>query len=145
MAIDRPVLILLSVILFLRHLWHAWAPDGGLAKANQSFCAESLDVVTTILFMYGNTQLGLLLHDILALVRNERVKEAIHIHGFLATLHVFVVNVAWDHIKPMPYPTNPSEGMRPGGYLWYVEVAIYGVFVLQQLMFGRPKKNSRKV
>lgn len=140
--LNRAFLLLFSIILFARHLWHAWAPDGGLGRANQPMCAESLDVVTTILFMYGNTQLGLFIHDVLALIRNERVLDAIHIHGFLAVLHVIVVNVAWDHIKPMPYPANPDVGMRPGGYLWYIEVGLYFTFLVAQLLSGNSKKRK---
>lgn len=138
---NRVFLFLFSVILFARHLWHAWAPDGGLGRANQPMCAESLDVVTTILFMYGNTQLGLLLHDILALVRNKSVLNAIHIHGFLAILHIIVVNVAWEYIKPLPYPASPKEGLRPGGYLWYIEAALYVVFLILQVFSKKSKKD----
>lgn len=139
---NRVFLLLFSVVVFARHLWHAWVPDGGLGRANQPMCAESLDVVTTILFMYGNTQLGMFIHDVLALVRNERVLDAIHVHGFLAVLHVFVVYVLWDHIKPMPYPALPTEGLRPGGYLWYIEVGLYVVFLITQFLSGTNKKSK---
>ena len=142
MGADRTFLALFTIILLARYIPHAWHPDGGLTVARQYFCSESRDAAVVIIFMYGNTQLGLLLHDLISLYDNHRVRLSNHIHGILSLIHVFVVNVAWDHIKAHPYPETPKEGLRPGGYLWYVEAVIYLLYLVY--VFGFPKKDIAK-
>ncbi len=95
-----------------------------------------------ILFMYGNAQLGLFIHDVLSLARNERVAECIHIHGFIATLHIICINFFWRFLKGHEYPPNPQDtGMRPGNYMWYMESGLYFLFLIVQLMSDRDPNN----
>jgi len=133
------VLYSLSIILFLRHIAHAWHPDGGISVARQYVCPESINVTVGVIFMYGNTQLGLLIHDIYSLYNHDRINLCIHIHGLIATIHILVINILWTYIKSYPYPELPAEGLRPGGKLWYVEVVIYAVYLLFKSINKRSK------
>lgn len=83
--------------------------------------------------MYGNAQLGLVIHDIAALWDGKDKKKmqlCIFIHGLLSLLHVLMVNYLWDYFKPYPYPETPRQGLRPGGKLWYAEVALCLVYMV---------------
>ncbi len=157
-SINRFILIVLTIAVFLRAYFHAWVPDGGAQVANQPICNERFwepgnradpnkmhGPVVVILFMYGNAQLGLFIHDIISLKRNERIKECIYIHGFLATLHVICINFFWDFLKGHPYPSNPEDtGLRPGGKLWYIETGLFALFLMAQVLFADKAAEKRE-
>ena len=127
--IDRIVFYFFFCILVLKYVFHAWMPDGGIVyPAKQYICPESFDEVVVIVWMYGNTQLGLLLFMMFS-----NIQKSILIYGALSLIHIVTINLLWEHVKFKPYPPNPEVGMRPGGYLWYIEAIVYCVYLLYYL------------
>jgi len=138
-------LALLSILLLLKAAFHAYKPDGGAGTPG----GVDLDlgnggVILVITFMYGNTQFGLLMHNLISLYNKENTKmiQCINVHAFIAGCHILVVNVLWDSIKSLPYPTTANDRTRPGGYIWYFEFAIcIAYYVLR--MAVKPSKSQK--
>jgi hypothetical protein len=100
---------------------------------------ENGKIIILILFMYGNTQIGLIFHNLYALIskNNDLINFSINVHCMISLFHIIMINYLWKY-KALPYPDIPENPgiigdlflYRPGAYLWYVETIICSLYYL---------------
>jgi hypothetical protein len=123
--------------------------DGGFEKPmGENLKNGNGSIVILILFMYGNTQTGLLFHNLYSLISNNNnlINFSIYVHGVLSLFHIIMINYLWKYMKLLPYPDipkNPGIGnnlflYRPGAYLWYVETIICFLYCLNLNILTMP-------
>ncbi len=98
------------------------------------------DIIILILFMYGNTQIGLIFHNLYALIskNNDLINFSINVNCMTSLFHIIMINYLWKYVKELEYPKEPENPgiigdfflYRPGAYLWYVETIICLLYYL---------------
>ena len=120
------VLYALSGFLLCGCLTHLCVTDGGLYRyTNVDLTQGNVSQMLLVLVMFGNTQLGLLLYNFLALYSGsyDRIRYAISVHMKIALIHLLAIHFFWGYIKSYPLPSGLSE-YKPGYWFWHVEFVL---------------------
>lgn len=125
------VLSVLLLILFCKVLVHMMLPDGGIYRyTNVDIEKGNVSGLMLVLWMFGNTQFGLLMYETLALCSGvyDRIRFAISTRMKLALVQLVTVYFLWDYIKSYPLPEDLGK-YKPGNYLWHFEF-LFSLFYL---------------
>lgn len=117
------VLGLLSLILACKVIAHTLLPDAGIYRyTNVDISKGNVSGLMLILWMFGNTQLGLLLYELSSLFSGsyDRIRFAISTRMKLSFAQLVAVYFLWDYVKLYPLPEELRK-YKPGNYLWHLE------------------------
>lgn len=129
---DKCILVVLFAILTLRMATHAILPDGSSQSiARFDLSKGNAEYIVYFFWVYGLTQIGLLLHNAYAFMsaNSKLIRESIYIQTFLSFNHLLMINFLWPLTKSYPFPLDKSNN-RPGAWLWYTELLISGGYLL---------------
>lgn len=129
---DKFILVVLFVVLTLRMATHAILPDGSSQSiARFDLSKGNAEYIVYFFWVYGLTQIGLLLHNAYAFMsaNSKLIRESIYIQTFLSFNHLLMINFLWPITKSYPFPLDKSNN-RPGAWLWYTELFISGSYLL---------------
>ena len=113
--------------------------DGGLYRyTNVDTSKGNASGLLLVLWMFGNTQLGLLLYNGMALASGsyDRVRFAISVHMKIALMQLLMVHYCWNFVKSYPLPSELST-YKPGYWLWHVEffLSLFYLYVSRYTTF----------
>lgn len=144
-TLTRLVLLFCTISLLFKASGHVWCSDGaGRDYGGFDYSLGNANVITTVLFLYGETQYVWIFWNLMFLFydkENNWTGLAVRVHFFAAVLMISFIKFAWTYIKEFPIIMPPvGDAKRPGQYLWFAELGLTGLVILLQLF----SKNNTK-
>ncbi len=126
------VLGVLTTFMFCKWIAHAFLSDGGLQRySNVDPEKGNVQGLLLVMWMFGNTQFGVMLHDLLALCSGEynRIRQAISIHNTICFFQLIMVHFLWNYVKLYPLPAN-FFNPKPGLWLHHFEFFLTSFYLI---------------
>jgi hypothetical protein len=124
------VLWICTICIICKASGHVWLPDGaGAMYGGFNYAKGNADVITTVLFLYGEVQYVWVFWNLMFLFYDWKwVKTALRVHFVASLAMLIMVTFCWDFLKAYPMLPPPVDGAnRPGKYMWFLECVIAGI------------------
>ena len=125
------VLFILTLSLIPKASGHVWLADGaGRDFGGFDYSKGNADVITLVLFLYGETQYVWVFWNSMFLMYDwSWVRTAIRVHFVASAFMVLMVHAFWGLVKDYARIQPPANNAkRPGRYLWYFELILSALF-----------------
>merc|ERR1712137_1263744 len=133
--------------LIVKASGHVWCPDSaGRDYGGFDYEKGNANVITTILVLYGEMQYVWVFWNLMFLFFDKSwINTAVHLPFAVSLFTISFIKIFWEYIKEYP-PIGPpvGEALRPGQYLWMLELFLTAIVTLMNVIkyFRGPNKTK---